>query len=80
MLWKEEGGVEKCGLDGGYLGIYDYRKDAVDWVVVVFKTAFHIFGNLGAKEVGPTGGRQPGVCLNHRSYQLHMPAHLHIYK
>jgi hypothetical protein len=32
-------------------------------VVVVFKTAFHIFGKLGAKEVGPTGERQPGVCM-----------------
>jgi hypothetical protein len=47
-------------------------------VVVVFKTAFHIFGNLDAKEVGLTGGRQPGVCMNHRSYHLHMPAHLHV--
>jgi hypothetical protein len=30
MLWKEEGGVEECGLGGGYLGIYGYRKEAVD--------------------------------------------------
>jgi hypothetical protein len=50
----------------------------MDWVVVVFKIAFHIFGNLGATEAGPTGGSQPGVCMNHRSYHLHMATHLHI--
>jgi hypothetical protein len=25
---------------------------------------------------GPTGGRQPGVGMDHTSYHLHMPAHL----
>jgi hypothetical protein len=53
-------------------------KEAVDWVVFGFKTAFHIFGNLGAKEVGPIRGRQARVCMNHRSYHLHMPTHLHV--
>jgi hypothetical protein len=47
-------------------------------VMVVFKTAFHIFGKLGAKQVSPTAGRQPGVCMKHRSYHLHMLAHLHV--
>jgi hypothetical protein len=46
--------------------------------VVVFKTAFYILSKLGAKEVGPTEGRQPGVGMNHTSYHLHMPAHLHV--
>jgi hypothetical protein len=78
MLWKEEGGVEEGRLGGGYLRIYGNRKEAMDWVVVVFKIAFHIFGNLGATEAGPTGGSQPGVCMNHRSYHLHMATHLHI--
>jgi hypothetical protein len=47
-------------------------------VVVVFKTAFHIFDKLGAKDVGPTKERHPGVCMNHTSYHLHMPAHLQV--
>jgi hypothetical protein len=37
-----------------------------------------LFGKLGPKQVGPTEGRQPGVCMNHRSYHLHMPAHPHV--
>jgi hypothetical protein len=53
-------------------------KEAVDWVVVGFKTVFHISGNVVAKQVDPTGGRQPGLCMNHRSHLLHMPTHLHV--
>jgi hypothetical protein len=47
-------------------------------VMVVFKTAFPIFGKLGVKQVGPTEGRKPRVCMNHTSYHLHVHAHIHV--
>jgi hypothetical protein len=42
----------------------DERGAGLGVVVFGFKSAFHIFGVQGAKEVGPTGGRQPGVSMN----------------
>jgi hypothetical protein len=54
------------------------RKRRWTWVVVGFKTALHIFWNAAGKTVGSNRRRQPGVCMNHRSYHLHMPAHLHV--
>jgi hypothetical protein len=56
----------------------DERDTGLGVVLFGSKSAFHIFGKLRAKEVGPTEGRQLGVCMNHTSYHLHMPAHLHI--
>jgi hypothetical protein len=56
----------------------DERDTGLGVVLFGSKSAFHIFGKLRAKEVGPTGGRQPGVCMNHRSYYLQTSAHLQV--
>jgi hypothetical protein len=80
MLWKGKVGVGECGLGGEYLVIYDEMKEALNlgWWYLHLGILSTLFGKLGAKQVGPTEGRQPRVCVNHRSYHLHMPAHLHI--
>jgi hypothetical protein len=43
------------------------------------KTAFHMFGKLGSKQVHPTGGRLTRDPRAHRSYCHRLtPTHLHV--
>jgi hypothetical protein len=44
--------------------LLDERGAGLAEVVFGFKNAFYIFGKLEEKQVEPTGGRQPGLCLN----------------
>jgi hypothetical protein len=37
---------------------------------------FPHLSKLGVKQVGPSGPRQTGLCMDHSSYHRHTPAHL----
>jgi hypothetical protein len=64
-----ERGIRCWGILAGrgiFRDLWIEERDAGLGVAVLgFKSAFHIFGKLRTKEVGPTGGRQAGVCMNH---------------
>jgi hypothetical protein len=70
MLWKGEVVVGDCMLEEGLLAIYWQTENEVHlrWGVGVhLRHSFHIFGNMGVKQVGPSGGRQTEVCMDHSS-------------